>query len=126
MRVLKLLFKFYNYFYLGGINFVITKFNLFFLLALFLFFFNLNPSYYFHKHNANNLSNENCSICLFLSNYNTSKSDNVNLKIIISINLDFILCFLKLESGLILGIILSHINIRSPPFYLFYLRFILF
>jgi hypothetical protein len=118
MRLLKLLFKFYNYFYIRGINFLATKFNLFFLLTLFLFFFNLNPSYYFHKHNANNLSNENCSICLFLSNYNISKSDNVNLKIRISINLDFITCFFKSESKLVLSIILSHINIRSPPFYL--------
>jgi hypothetical protein len=118
MRLLKLFFKFYNYFYVRGINFLVTKFNLFFLLALFLFFFSLNPSYYFHKHNANNLSNENCSICLFLSNYNISKSDNVNLKISISINLDFITCFFKLESKSVLSIILSHINIRSPPFYL--------
>jgi hypothetical protein len=118
MRSFKLFFKFHNYFYVRGINFLATKFNLFFLLALFLFFFNLTSSYYFHKHNANNLSNENCSICLFLSNYNISKSDNVNLKNRISINLDFITCFFKLESKLVLSIILSHINIRSPPFYL--------
>lgn len=118
MRSFKLFSKFHNYFYVRGINFLDTKFNLFFLLALFLFFFNLNPSFYFHKHNDNNLSNENCSICLLLSNYNISKSDNVNLKNRISINLDFINYFFKLESKLVLSIILSHINIRSPPFYL--------